>query len=72
MTSPKLCRSWATAGGFLFANNRRHMTAAQRAMAVAMIYPDPEKGGRGKKKTVEATSTLFSAKRLQMARAVLR
>jgi len=23
------------------------MTAAQRAMATAMIYPEPEKGGRG-------------------------
>ncbi len=28
--------------------HRRHMTKGQRAMAVAKIYPDPEKGGRGK------------------------
>jgi hypothetical protein len=28
--------------------NRRHMTKGQRAMAVAMINPDPAKGGRGK------------------------
>lgn len=28
--------------------NRRHMTRGQRAMAVAMIYPEPAKGGRGK------------------------
>jgi hypothetical protein len=36
---------------FLSANiNHRHMTAAQRAMAVAMIYPEPGKGGRGKRK----------------------
>jgi len=28
--------------------NRPHMTKGQRAMAVAMLYPDPEKGGRGK------------------------
>jgi hypothetical protein len=27
----------------------RHRTKGQRAMAVAMIYPKPEKGGRGKK-----------------------
>jgi hypothetical protein len=41
-------------------------------MALAMIYPNPEKGGRGKKKErVEETSTLFSAKRLSQARAVL-
>jgi hypothetical protein len=31
------------------------MTAAQRAMATAMIYPDPEKGGRGKKGSVTKT-----------------
>jgi hypothetical protein len=29
--------------------NRRHMTKGQRAMAVAMIYPEPAKGGRGKR-----------------------
>jgi hypothetical protein len=29
--------------------NRRHLTKGQRAMAVAMIYPEPEKGGRGKR-----------------------
>lgn len=28
--------------------HRRHMTKGQRVMAVAHIYPDPEKGGRGK------------------------
>ncbi len=28
------------------------MTKGQRAMVVAMIYPEPEKGGRGKKATV--------------------
>ena len=32
--------------------HRRHMTKGQRAMAVAMIYPEPEKGGRGEKATV--------------------
>ena len=28
---------------------RRHLTKGQQAMAVAMVYPEPEKGGRGKK-----------------------
>jgi hypothetical protein len=52
--------------------NRRNLTKGQQAMALAMIYPEPEKGGRGKKKErVEETSTLFSAKRLSQARAVL-
>jgi hypothetical protein len=31
----------------------------------------PEKGGRGNKKTMDETSTLFSPKRLQLARTVL-
>ena len=31
--------------------HRRHITKGQRAMAVAMIYPKPEKGGRGRKTT---------------------
>jgi hypothetical protein len=48
---------------------RRDLTKGQQAMA--MMYPEPEKGGRGKKKTVDETSALFSAKRLQLARAVL-
>jgi len=41
-------------------------------MRLALLYPEPEKGGRGKRaKTVEETSTVFSAKRLQQARSVL-
>jgi hypothetical protein len=42
----------------------------QRAVAMAFAFPDPEKGGRGKRKTVEDPSTLFSAKRFQQARYV--
>jgi hypothetical protein len=42
----------------------------QRAAAMAFAFPDPEKGGRGKRKTVEDSSTLFSAKRFQQARYV--
>jgi hypothetical protein len=47
------------------------MSKGQQAMAVAMMYPVPEKGGRGKKKTMDETSILFSPKRLQLARTVL-
>jgi len=50
---------------------RRHMSAGQQAMAHAMIYPEPEKGGRGKK-SKNSTETLgFSAMRLSQARTVL-
>src|SRR5689334_13817340 len=52
--------------------NRRHLTAGQRAISLAMLYPEPEKGGRGhRKERVDETSTV-SAKRLQLARLVLR
>jgi hypothetical protein len=51
---------------------RRNLSKGQQAMGWAMLYPEPPKGGRGKKsETVDETSTLFSAKRLQIARAVL-
>jgi ParB-like chromosome segregation protein Spo0J len=35
---------------FILSSNiaRRHMKKSQQAMAVAMIYPEPQKGGRGK------------------------
>jgi hypothetical protein len=49
--------------------NRRHLTKGQRAMAVAKIYPKPEKGGRGKNSSVAKE---FSGERLSLARAVLR
>jgi hypothetical protein len=56
--------------------NRRHLTGGQKAMACAMIYPEPtaSQGGRGKKdqtSNLEETSG-FSAKRLQQARSILR
>lgn len=41
-------------------------------MAVAMIYPEPEKGGRGKKATNTKETLGFSAMRLSHARTVLR
>jgi hypothetical protein len=51
---------------------RRQLNKSQKAVAMAMIYPNAEKGGRGKKaETAEETSTVFSKKLLQQARAVL-
>jgi len=50
-----------------------NMTAAQRAMATAMIYPKAEQAHRGKRseqaKLLEAKS--FSSARLSQARTVL-
>jgi ParB-like chromosome segregation protein Spo0J len=48
---------------------RRHMAAGQRAMSVAMIYPDPATRGRGRKSFVAKD---FSEAALSKARAVLR
>jgi hypothetical protein len=44
------------------------MTKGQRAMAAAMIYPKPEKGGRGKNSKINLE---FSGQYLSMARTVL-
>jgi hypothetical protein len=40
---------------YIVANNisRRHLTKGQQAMAVAMIYPMPEKGGKGKRSRIQ-------------------
>ena len=47
---------------------RRHMSKAQRAMTVAKIYPDTEKGGRGKKSSLNLAEIAgFSQRRLQQA-----
>ena len=53
---------------------RRNLTKGQQAMALAMIYPDPEKGGRAKKSNAinSAVSAGFSSRRLNAARSVLR
>ena len=48
----------------------RHMTKGQRAMAVAIIIPEPEKGGRGKK-SVKITEFGVSVQYISYARAVL-
>ena len=50
------------------------MTKGQRAMAVAMIYPDPEKGGRGKKSGAKTSDLVggFSMDFVDKARTVLK
>ena len=50
-------------------DNRRHNTKSQRAMRLAMICPEPEKGGRGKKSFVTKE---FSEGALSKARTVTR
>lgn len=53
--------------------HRRHMTKGQRAMAVAKIYPEPGKGGRGKRTSGNLAETAgFSQRRLQEARTILK
>lgn len=52
---------------------RRHMTKGQRAMAVAMIYPEGERGGRGKVSAANReVSSQFSVRLVQQGRMVLR
>jgi hypothetical protein len=53
--------------------HRRHMTKSQRAMAVAMIYPEPGKGGRGKKSASSNSEVAsgFSDRLIQQARYIL-
>ena len=51
--------------------HRRHMTKDQSAMA--KIYPEPGKGGRGKRISGNIAETVgFSQWRLQQARTILR
>jgi hypothetical protein len=40
---------------YIIANNisRRHLTKGQQAMAVALVYPVPEKGGKGKRSRIQ-------------------
>ena len=53
---------------------RRHLSKGQRAMLTAILFPEPEKGGRGKKSAaVNSTETGgFSPQRVSAARSVLR
>jgi hypothetical protein len=49
--------------------NRHHMTKGQRAMAVAMIYPEPKRGKHSELKNLTGD---FSKANLSYARTVLR
>jgi hypothetical protein len=63
------------AAAFIVSANlaQRNLKKGQQAMLLAMIYPEPEKGGRGKKSvgTKAAEASGFSARRLEQARSVL-
>ena len=50
--------------------NRRHLTKGQRAMAVAKLYPEPAKGGRGNTNPIKDIG--FSRQYVDHARTVLR
>ena len=52
---------------------RRNLTKGQQAMALALMYPEPETGGRGRKSKAgnSSLSDGFSSTRLKQARAVL-
>jgi len=58
---------------FILAANitRRHLTAGQCAVIVAPVYPDPEKGGRGKSTNYSKLEG-FSVSRLSEARMIVR
>lgn len=51
-------------------SEHRNISKGQMAMRIALLWPEPEKGGRGNKR-VDQMSTLFSAKLLQRCRVVL-
>lgn len=52
--------------------NRRNLTKGQQAMALAMIYPEPEKGGRGKRSQNRESLSRTMENRLSQCRSVLR
>jgi hypothetical protein len=62
------------AAAFIVSANlaRRNLNKGQQAIALAMIYPEPEKGGRGNKAKNLLGTEGFSAARLSQARSVLR
>lgn len=55
-------------------SERRNLTKGQMAMGIALLYPEPEKGGRGKNMSARKAqiSGGFSSERLRQARTVLR
>ena len=50
---------------------RRNLTKGQKAMALALIYPEPEHGGSRKKGSSKVSELGFSKQRLSQARSVL-
>jgi hypothetical protein len=50
---------------------RRNVSKGQQAIALAMLYPEPEKGGRGKKSANAKESLGFTTQRLSEARSIL-
>lgn len=51
---------------------RRNLSKGQQAMVIAMLYPEPEKGGRGKRSKTNSKETLgFSPTLVSQARAIL-
>jgi hypothetical protein len=60
--------------GYSLALDGYGISRSPRAMQLAMLFPEPEKGGRGKKSAVlnSAETAGFSTRRLNEARAVLR
>jgi hypothetical protein len=55
-------------------SERRDLTKGEKAMALAMLYPEPEKGGRGKHGAVKEAKKVgrLSDERLRQARLILR
>lgn len=74
---PKLRNGPAPGGGFADRNERRNITVGQKAMGYAMLFPNPERGGRGKKlspksKSIGAESEGYAQKLISQARTILR
>jgi hypothetical protein len=67
--------NWRDALAYIVSANlaRRNLTKGQQAMALAMIYPEPERGcGKKDEARQAAVSAGFSGRRLAEARSVLR
>ena len=52
-------------------SEHRNISKGQKAMQIALLWPQPEKGGRGKKSKNHKETLGFSSMRLSQARAVL-
>ena len=70
-SAPSVALSGRQAGVLSFNIHRRHMTKGQRVMAVAKIYSEPEKGGRGNKRLHGRTVSGVPNARISEARTIL-